>query len=291
MERTTDWIRLWRELAEIQARRWAAREQGGKGGDAWRDRAHSFDAFVRKRWSRPDSSRRTVIAALQERPGATVLDIGAGTGSWAVLLARYARLVTAVEPSPAMVEVMKKNLADEGIDNVRIVQDTWPEAQVEVHDFSLCSHAMYGYPDLPAFIQRLLDVTRHTCFLVMRAPTIDGVLAEAARHLWGHPYDSPNFQVAYNAMLQMGLFPNVLMEDTGLWDVRTHDSLEEALADVKRRLGLADAEHSEHDAFLLDLLRRRLTWQDGKYVWPPGVRSALVYLSPPAQESVNARRE
>jgi precorrin-6B methylase 2 len=291
MERATDWIRLWRELVEVQARRWAAREQGQDEDDAWKDRAHAFDTFVRKRWTRPDSSRRTMIAALQERPGATVLDIGAGTGSWAALLARHARLVTAVEPSPAMIEVMERNLADEGIENVRIVQDTWPEAQVAVHDFSLCSHAMYGCPDLPAFIQRMIDVTRQTCFLVMRAPTVDGVLAEAAKHVWGHPYDSPNFQVAYNAMLQMGLFPNVLMEDSGLWDARTNDSLEEALADVKRRLGLADVDNDEHDAFLQDLLCRRLTWQDGQYVWPPGVRSALVSLAPPTQGSVNARRE
>ena len=95
--------------------------------------------------------------------------------------------------------------------------------------------------------------------------------------VWGHPHDSPNFQVGYNALLQMGLFPNVLMEDTGLWDARTNDSMEEALADVKRRLDLWDVEDSEHDAFLEDLLRRRLTLQDGRYVWPPGVRSALVY--------------
>jgi hypothetical protein len=75
----------------------------------------------------------------------------------------------------------------------------------------------------------------------------------------------------------MGLFPNVLIEDTGLWDAWTHDSLEEALTDAKRRLDLSEGEHSEHDAFLRDLLRRRLTQQEGHYVWPPGVRSALVY--------------
>jgi hypothetical protein len=43
------------------------------------------------------------------------------------------------------------------------------------------------------------------------------------------------------------------------------------------RLDLSEGEHSEHDAFLRDLLRRRLTQQEGHYAWPPGVRSALVY--------------
>jgi len=78
-------------------------------------------------------------------------------------------------------------------------------------------------------------------------------------------------------MLQMGLCPNVLMEDTGLWDAWAHDSLEEALADVKRHLELPVDEHSEHDAFLRDLLHRQLIHQDGRYAWPPGVRSAMVY--------------
>jgi precorrin-6B methylase 2 len=277
MERATDWIRLWRELVEVQARRWAARNRERGRDDAWKAKARSFDAKVRERWAKPDSSRQAVLAALQAQPGATVLDIGAGTGAWACLLARHARLVTAVEPSPTMIEVMEENLAAEGVQNVQIVQGAWPDVDVAAHDFSLCSHAMYGYPDLPAFLRRMIEVTRQTCFLVMRVPTVDGVLAEAAMRVWGHPHDSPNFQVGYNAMLQMGLFPNVLMEDTGLWDAWTHDSLEEALADVKRRLELPESEPSEHDAFLRELLRRRLTWQDGHYVWPPGVRSALVY--------------
>jgi SAM-dependent methyltransferase len=278
MEKGTDWIRLWRELVEVQAQSWAAkgREQG-RADDAWKAKARSFDAKVRERWARPDSSRKTVIAALQTQPGATVLDIGAGTGAWACLLARHARLVTAVEPSPTMIEVMEENLAAEGIGNVQIVQGSWPDVSVAAHDFSLCSHAMYGYSDLPAFIRSMIEVTRRTCFLVMRAPLADGLLAEAAMRVWGQPHDSPNFQVGYNAMLQMGFFPNVLMEDTGLWEPWTNNSLEDALSEVKRRLGLADVEHSEHDAFLENLLRRRLAWQDGQYVWPPGVRSALVY--------------
>jgi hypothetical protein len=33
----------------------------------------------------------------------------------------------------------------------------------------------------------------------------------------------------------------------------------------------------EHDAYLKDLLQRRLTLKDGLYIWPPDVRSALVY--------------
>jgi hypothetical protein len=73
----------------------------------------------------------------------------------------------------------------------------------------------------------------------------------------------------------MGIFANVLMEDRGLWDPWVNGSLEEALSDVKRRFGLGES--SLHDDYLRDLLARRLTPVEGTYVWPPGVRSALVY--------------
>jgi hypothetical protein len=174
-----------------------------------------------------------------------------------------------------MLKVLQHNLVDEGVDNVDIVQGSWPEADVAVHDFTLCSHSLYTIADLPAAVRRIKAVTRRTCFLLLRAPTQDGVMAEAALRIWGQPYDSPNFQVAYNALLQIGIFPQVRMEDSGLWRPWTHDSVEDALADVKRRFGLPEV--SEHDDFLLDLLRRRLVQQDGQWVWPRGVRSALVY--------------
>jgi hypothetical protein len=100
-------------------------------------------------------------------------------------------------------------------------------------------------------------------------------MAQAARHVWGQPHDSPNFQVAYNALMQLGIFANVVVEDTGLWEPWTNESLEEALADVKRRLDLV--EDSTHDAFLRDLLAQHLTEQDGQVVWPRGTRSALIH--------------
>lgn len=279
MESVTHWLRLWRQLVEAQAHRWNRKPGDGRKKDAWLEKARKFDRLVKRRWARPDSSRSFVLSQLKAHPGATVLDIGAGTGAWAALLAAHAERVTAIEPSSAMIEVMEENLTAQGISNVDIVQGTWPDVEVEIepHDFSLCSHAMYGCADLEAFVRRMVESTRRTCFLIMRVPTANGVMAEASRRIWGQPHDSPNFQVAYNALLQMSIYPNVLMEDTGLWDPWTHGTLEDALHEVKRRFGLR--EESEHDPFLRDLLEERLSYQDGEYVWPPGVRSALVYWS------------
>jgi precorrin-6B methylase 2 len=269
-----DWVQLWRELAEVHMQM-GRKTKAEQAEDAWRDKARSFDQNTKRRWAKPDSSRDFLLSRVEACPGSTVLDIGAGTGAWTVLLARHVRHVTAVEPSLAMIEVLRENLAAEGLSNVDIVQGHWPEVRVEPHDFSLCAHAMYGCADLPGFVQAMQAATRRTCCLVLRAPLTDSLMARASMHVWGHPYDSTNFQVAYNVLLQIGLFPNVLMENTGLWDPWVNASLEEALGDIKRRFGLQDSH--EHDVFLLDLLHRELISQDGQYVWPRGVRSALAY--------------
>jgi len=277
MQTYTDWIALWRELVDKLPWHTPKTTVAGEAADPWREKARLCVAHVKQRWSQSSDSSRDFVAA-QMDGASSVVDIGAGTGAWACLLARHARHVTAVEPSPAMVDVMRENVQAAGLNNVEIVQSKWPDAAVAPHDFSLCSHAMYGQADLPAFIRSMEAVTRRTCFLVMRMPTVDGVMARAARRVLGHPHDSPNGIVAYNAMLQMGLFPSILMENTPLWDPWTSASLEDALAEIKTKLGLGGAP-SEHDEFLTDLVRRSLTPQADHYVWPRGVRSALVYWS------------
>ena len=276
MERVPDWALLWRQIVQMHEK--GRQAKSDKRGDMWTKKAHWFNDRVRKRWDKPDSSRDFMVKLLQANPGSSVIDIGAGTGAWVCKLAPYARTVTALEPSRAMIAVMEKNIKKQGITNVQIVQEAWPEAVVEEHDFSLCSHAMYGCPDITAFFHRMDAVTRQTCILLMRVTTHDGVMAEIARHIWGQPHDSPNFHVGYNALLQMGIYPNVLMEDRGLWDPWTNATLEEAMEEVKHKLGIEDS--SAHDDYLFELLGRHLKLQDGLYVWPKGVRSALIYWSP-----------
>lgn len=265
-----DWTDLWRDLSQKQRQRL---NRVAPGQDVWQERAREYQARANRRWFRPDSSREAIAQRVAATPQATLLDIGAGTGAWTLYLASRLAKVTAVDPSPAMLAVLSESVAEQGVTNVEIVQAVWPEAPVAVHDFSLCSHAMYGAADLPAFVRRMEEVTRRACFLVLRAPAAGGVMAEAARHVWGHPHDSPNFTIAYNILLDMGIRPNVLFEAAGHWEPWSSATLADALGEVKRRLVLTS---DEHDAFLLDLLARRLTPKDGQLVWPRDMRSALV---------------
>ncbi|BBO83856.1 class I SAM-dependent methyltransferase [Desulfosarcina ovata] len=274
MEKVTDWLLLWEQLSAVKKRCWREGKPKNEKQDPWKDRARSFDGMAKKRWSRPNASRDCLLATLTRHPDSTVLDIGAGTGSWALLMARHAARVTAMDPSEAMCAVMEEKLAAGNVTNVTIVQGSWPDVDVDAHDFSFASHSMYGVADFRAFVEKMIRVTRQTCFLLMRVLYTDTIMARAATKIWGQPYDSPTFQVAYNALMQMGIYPDVIMEAEGGWDPWSHDSIDEALGEVKRRLTLLD--DPSHDRFLRSLLEKSLARENGRYVWPAGNRSGLI---------------
>lgn len=271
MGREDDWAALWHQLASRPHWQHPEVDSAGRRQDPWARRARDFDENVRKKWTGPDPIRDFVGSQVDH--DTTVLDIGAGTGRWAIFLARRVRQVTAMDPSPAMLKVLRENLATEGVDNVDVVQGAWPDAEVGAHDVTLCSHAMYSSPDLPRFVRRMIEVTRRTCYLLIRVPAHQGVMREVAQRLWGQPHDSANFVIGYNVLLEMGIYANVLV-DPGFrpW---TSPDLDSALKDLKGRFGLAET--TEHDDYLRQLLQDRLTWRDNEYVWPDGMRSALVY--------------
>jgi len=275
----TDWAALWRDLVEARARcrddGTAADPRSGAEIDPWASRARDYDERVARRWAHPDSTRAFILSRVRE--GSTVLDIGAGTGAWAAFLAPRVSRVTAVERSPAMIARLRENLAARGVANVRIVVGGWPDVNVESHDYALCAHAMYWHPDLQAFVRRMSASTRHMCFLVLRNPRLDGVMAEAAHQLRGHPIDSPNFTVARKVLLQMGIPHDVVIERGGTREPRRSASVDEALDRLKRHFGLCGS--TEHDDDLRALLHRRLERRGDHYAWPPDGGTGVIWWS------------
>lgn len=272
MEKITDWTTLWRELAESP--RWMHQDGANtlsKENDPWRERARDFDARTRRGF--PESDPIQDLVASQVDGSTTVIDIGAGTGRWALFLSPRVKEVTAVDPSPAMLSRLRDNITRAAVQNVKVIEGFWPGVAVEPHDVSLCSHAIYASPDFPAFINRMIEVTRRTCYLLLRVPSPEGVMGEAFQYLYGQPHDSPNFIIGYNALLQMGIQASVLIAPhLRLW---TSTSMEDALIRLKQRLGIQN--ETNHDAYLKELLRKRLIFRNDEFVWPDGMRSALVY--------------
>jgi protein-L-isoaspartate(D-aspartate) O-methyltransferase len=70
----------------------------------------------------PPRVEARILQDAQVKKHETVLEIGAGSGYMAALLAHRARQVTSVEIEPELVAMAKQNLANAGIGNVEVVQ-------------------------------------------------------------------------------------------------------------------------------------------------------------------------
>jgi len=263
-----DYLQLWRDLTT------RSRPHSGTGFDR-RERAQEYDAASRRRnMGKPDALFEFVKQYL--RPDDTVIDIGAGTGRWTIPLASVTARVTAVEPAGAMSEVLRKNAEATGVaGKIAVVPATWEDAEVDQHDVVTCFHASYMSADFAAFIRKMEAHARRVCYLGLRHFPSDGIVQDLSTRIYGTRHDSPNFIVGYNALYQMGVYANVLMEE--FQRVWTDESLEAAFVRAKRHLALNDA---THDGLVRSTLERRLVLRDGAYQWPDSMTTALVWWQP-----------
>lgn len=257
-----DWLALWRELV---ARNSQPKEER---------LVKRYEAHARKRMERPDPLLNFVLEEVAGQD--TSIDIGPGNGRWTIPLAKTVRRVTAIEPNSSMVEILKENLDNAGLDNVDIISQTWEDAIPSMHDIVLCAHGMYGSPDLAAFVGKMERFSRKRCYLALRLPPADGIMAELSLKIHGCRHDSPNAVIAYNALYDMGIHANVLVDNEMVYWVDT--TLEDAFKRAKRHLRLETSE-TTHDKLINSTLTRRLSFSKSVSVWPDGMRSALLWWS------------
>jgi FkbM family methyltransferase len=264
----TDYLRLWHELA--------IRRQGQFSSFNDRSRARAFDtASRRKNRGRQDSLLDFVKNYIGTED--TVLDIGAGTGRWSVPLAAVVSKVTAIEPSAAMADILMQNAREAGVAyKISLVPAIWEDAEVSISDLVVCFHAIYMSADFAAFIRKMEAHAKRACFLGVRCFTIDGVIQELSAKIRGVRHDSPNFIVAYNALYQMGIYANILMEE--FHQTWTDPTFESAFDRAKRHLGLQG--NQDNDELIRNVLERRLVLQEGEYHWPDSMSTALIWWKP-----------
>lgn len=118
-----------------------------------------------------------IVQEVAPRKHESVLEIGAGSGYLAALLAHQARHVTTVEMSPELKALAEKNLADHGIANVEVVAGNgaagWPAGGGESYDVIVLSGSV---PVLPEGLLRQLKVGGRLFAIVGDAPVMTAQL-------------------------------------------------------------------------------------------------------------------
>ncbi|MFE3448853.1 class I SAM-dependent methyltransferase [Nonomuraea sp. NPDC059194] len=127
----------------------------------WNAAADSFDEepdhglrdpAVREAW-------RARLASWLPAPPSSVLDVGCGTGSLALLLAEEGHTVTGVDLSPRMAELARKKLAGRAA-QVIVGDAADPPVGDTRFDVLLCRHVVWNLPDPHAALRRWRELVR-----------------------------------------------------------------------------------------------------------------------------------
>jgi SAM-dependent methyltransferase len=118
-----------------------------------------FEDPARDAWQKPDD----VIRTLSLSPNARVADIGAGTGYFAVRLARAIPdgQVLAVDIEPSMVEYVTERASREGLFNIQAVLATPDDPKIPgTVDLIIIVDTYHHIADRPAYVRRLIPALR-----------------------------------------------------------------------------------------------------------------------------------
>jgi len=255
-----DWAAHWRDL--VRARE--AQTGPSLTDDWWAPRACSYASQMRLQ----PGDRFLGILEPWLRPGATLIDVGAGTGRYAGALARRLEWVTAVEPSLSMREQI------EPADNLTVIGSTWEDADPAPADLVICVHVLYPVAEPVPFIEKLDRLARERAFVVMRDSPHTHPAEAMARPERGR---EPWLRDCFLLLRQMGIEPEMWL-GSGPSSVR-YQSLEEAIDLCRSHLGRAWDER-RGTAWLEANLR---TDEDGSVVYEAGnATSGVLHWKPRA---------
>jgi 2-polyprenyl-3-methyl-5-hydroxy-6-metoxy-1,4-benzoquinol methylase len=129
----------------------------------WDDLAHSFDdepdhglrdSLVLETWT---ELLKTWVPATN----ATILDIGCGTGSLSVLLARLGNKVTGIDLSPSMISLARTKASAYGFEiEFHIMDASRPQFAERQFDLIICRHLLWALPEPDQVLQRWVKLLK-----------------------------------------------------------------------------------------------------------------------------------
>ena len=190
--------------------------RGAVGGSYWneRGRARRFSAAL-DATAEKDPLYARLRRASDRR--STVVDVGAGTGRFSMALAPRVTDVVAVDPSTAMLGILRRSARRQGVGNVRTVESRWEDAPlapdpdgVPTADVVFCSFVLPLIAEAEAFVAKMDATCRGRAFVYLNASSGDALTEHFWRHFHGRPRRPAPTYLDLQAILgDLGLRPEV----------------------------------------------------------------------------------
>ena len=250
----------------------------------WDNRAQAFA----KRTDTPEavSRKERIFSMLKEagalQAGTRVLDIGAGSGNWAIPMAEMGMDVMAIEPSGGMVEILRKKMADKGIgpDRISIDQRSWQDVDVEKEElsgqFDLVFASMSPGVRDPETLDKAIQASRKFCYL---STFSGGSWRSCCNDLWqqltGQELESNSWDFIYpfTYVYSLGYRPKI---DFNVWSNDRQETIDEAVENIlfflQGAVTVTPEIHEKLKAYVTDqaedgLFHQKQTVCQGVMVW------------------------
>jgi SAM-dependent methyltransferase len=278
-----DYVARWRSIVDRRRVQMDAAyaASGLSSGDYWARRAGTYRQALHERVKEDPLVVRLESTVTSKT---TLIDVGAGTGRHTLALAPLVKAVTAVDPSDAMLNFLRKDAATADLRNVSVVVSDWMDATVPAADIVICSHVLYPIADVVPFVRRLEDHAASRVFVYLRLdplPTDMGLWLE----FYGEPLQpQPSAVDLFNLLVQIRIFADLeVVEHQFSWSFA---DLDEAVSQLRNTLCIRE---DDEDATrkLAGLLSERLVrWDNGRLgPEPRPLRSAVISWTPAGREA------
>jgi ubiquinone/menaquinone biosynthesis C-methylase UbiE len=261
-----DWNEVWidqmkksREVSTARdcARIWESRESALKFWNMSKENSHRVE---------------NTIAGTEITPESRVLDIGSGPGTLAIPFAKRVSHVTVVEPAEGMLSVLREKMAEEGVENIDIVQKRWEDVNVAddldpPYDVVIASFSL-GMPDIRAAIEKMIASAGPGGHIYLYHFAGETHWDRGCKDLWprlhGKEYTpGPKSEVLYNVLYSMGIYPHV--RTFSLRHSQKFADMEEAMKHFHHQYQITTA---EQEAIVREHLARVLKAENGGLVLP-----------------------
>ncbi len=194
-------------------------------------------------------------------------------------LAPHVKRVTAVDPSEAMLGLLREDVQAQGLRNVETLLCEWMKAEVAPADFVICSHVLYPIADVVPFLRKLEASARLRLFIYLRADPLATDMG-LWKEFYGVPLQpQPVHMDLVNVLAQIGVFADVEVVEHRF--TLTFADIDEAMTQVRNSLCLREDDEPANTRLRRLLEERLVEWPDGRLGQQVGSpRSAIVSWRP-----------
>jgi ubiquinone/menaquinone biosynthesis C-methylase UbiE len=199
-------------------------------------------AAAQQYWDRAQKNHRqrieNIIQDLNVSPSSRILDIGAGPGIISIPLSGKVSHITAVDPSPGMISVLKEKMSEQGITNIHYLEKYWEDIQPTIdlmppYDIVIASLSLDMLNIQPA-LKKMDNICSKAVYLYWFAgePTWETHTRNLMPLLHGITYSPlPKCDILFNVLYRMGIYPHI--SKSTYHHIEQYNSREEALDHYK----------------------------------------------------------